>query len=159
MFTVETGAGVSNSNSYATVAQADTFHTERGNTGWTGDDATKQTALIRATDYLTQVYTESWIGDKTDQNQSLDWPRAGIYNLAANTIPKALIQATCILALEALTQDLNPTLGRAVKKEKVDVIEVEYMDSASPTSTRPAIDGLLSKYLSGSRFMVPAVRR
>ena len=49
---VEDGSGLSGANSYASTAQADTYASDRGLTAWTGDTATKEAALIRATDYL-----------------------------------------------------------------------------------------------------------
>lgn len=37
---------------YGSVADADSYHQTRGNTGWTGEDAAKQAALIRASAYI-----------------------------------------------------------------------------------------------------------
>ncbi len=36
----------------ATIAEADTYHTARGNSLWTGEDALKTQALQRTWDYL-----------------------------------------------------------------------------------------------------------
>ena len=59
---VEDGSGLSGANSYATAAQADTYASDRGLSAWTGDTATKEAALIRATDYLEATYREAWLG-------------------------------------------------------------------------------------------------
>lgn len=158
-FTVEDGSVVAGANSYASLADAATFHTDRANTAWTGADAVKQSALIRATDYIEQKYANRWKGSPTDVDQSLSWPRYAVAdNVDSDEIPERLKQAVCILALEALSADLNPVLGRAVKREKVDVIEVEYMDSALPEKSRPAIDGLLAPLLNGSAYNRPIIR-
>ena len=164
-FAVEDGTIVTGANSFVTVAYADTYHGDRGNTAWTGTDAVKEAALIKATDYIEQVYQSRWVGYLVDSDQPLSWPRT--YNIhgsfhvdfdISGDIPDRLKQAVCILALEALSDDLNPVLDRAVKREKVDVIEVEYMDHASERKKRPAIDGLLRAYLRGGTMSVPAVR-
>jgi hypothetical protein len=165
MFLVEDGTVVEGANSYVAVAFADAYHTDRGNTAWTGTDAVKQAALIKATDYLQQLYNGRWVGWLVDDDQPLDWPRT--YNRPAypwvdyditGEIPDRLKQAVCILALESLSNDLNPALDRAVKREKVDVIEVEYMDGAAERRKRPAVDGLVRPYLQGSSLNAWAVR-
>lgn len=152
-FTVEDGTGVSGANSYVDVTYCDTFHSERGNTLWTGTTAVKQAALIKATDYITQVYASAFAGNRVKLSTAyLDFPRYGLYPILSNEVPVVLKQAVCILALEALSADLNPNLDRggAIKSTKVDVVEVTYMDSASSRTTRPSIDGLLSSILSAS---------
>ena len=159
-FTVEDGTNVAGANSYLSVGDADTYHDDRGNSLWAGADSVKEAALIKATDYLSQRYGARWKYDKTNDSQALDWPRDGFSDVASNEIPQQLKDATALLALEALSTDLNPSLSRggAVKREKVDVIEVEYMDGASSQTARPAIDGLLHSFISGSGFNVKVVR-
>jgi len=170
MFLVQTdGSVVDGANSYVSVAYADTYHDDRGNTTWTGTDAVKQAALIKATDYVEQVYYGRWIGYPTQANQPLAWPRSyhdpELYYTdfdIAGTIPEKLKQAVCILALESIGGDeLNPVQTQTVKREKVDIIEVEYMagnEGGRTGSTRPAIDGLLRKLLSGSSLNARVVR-
>lgn len=157
-FTVETGSIVAGANSYVPVAYADAYHSDRGNAAWTGADAVKEAALIKATDYIEQIYAERWGGGLVLLDQPLSWPRVGFWEPDSTEIPDRLKQAVCILALEALTDDLNPVQDRAVKREKVDVIEVEYMDNAAERKRRPAIDGLLRPYLVGGRFNAKVVR-
>lgn len=159
-FTVEDGSVVSGANSYLSVADADTYHSDRGNSLWTGATAVKQAALIRATDYIEQKYTGRWIGELVEHDQALQWPRSGFDEPDYNELPTQLKQAVALLALEALSADLNPALDRGgmVKREKVDVIETEYMDGALPGKKRPAIDGLLRRFLTGSSLNVPTVR-
>lgn len=159
-FTVEDGTIISGANSYAAVADADTYHTDRGNSAWTGEEDVKKAALIKATDYVTQRYAGRWKGMRSSTAQPLDWPRSGIDEVANNVIPAELQQAVFELALEALSEALNPALDRggAIKREKVDVLEVEYMDRAPGTKSRPAIDGLLQRYLSGGPLNRKVVR-
>jgi hypothetical protein len=139
-FVVENGTGSPDANSYVSTAEADSFHADRGNASWTGSDTVKQAALIKATDYLEQTYGMRWMGVPLNDVQALGWPRT-----TQDGIPRALKQAACILALEAITgTELNPTQGRAIKRDKTDVLETEYMDNAAPGDQRPAIDGLLA---------------
>ena len=152
-FLVEDGTGIASANSYVSIADADTYHTDRGNTGWTGTDAVKQAALIEATDYVESHYR--WAtGVKASSGNGLGWPRSGAvdvygYNLAANAVPDKVKQAVSYLALKALTADLNASLDRAKKKTKVDVIEVEYVDHSAESTRYPYVDGLLSCLVDG----------
>lgn len=164
------GAVVDDANSYVAVAYADTYHADRGATAWAAlTTAQKQAALIKATDYVEQTYYGRWIGYPTEANQPLSWPRSyhdpELYYTdfdIAGTIPEKLKQAVCILALESIGGDeLNPVQTQTVKREKVDVIEVEYMpgnEGGRTGKTRPAIDGLLRKLLSGSSLNARVVR-
>lgn len=77
-------------NSYCTVLQADTYHTDRANAVWaTTADPFKEAALIRATDYISANYTFS-------------------VNPIAETVDQSLVNATAMLALYSLTIDLFP---------------------------------------------------
>lgn len=153
-FVVETGTGLPDANSYVSVAEATAYHSDRGNAAWAGDEAAMQGALVRATDYLEQNYGSRWKGCRLTDTQALEWPRTVVAG-----IPRAVKQAVCLLALESIAgTDLNPTQGRAIKREKVDVLETEYMDDAAPGATRPAIDGLLlaSGWLVGGGSGAPS---
>lgn len=153
-FVVEDGTGLPDANSYASVAEADAYHADRGNTAWAGIEVVKESALVRATDYIEQVYSGRWKGARLTDNQALEWPRT-----AAEGIPSHIKQAVFQLALEGVSgANLNPTLGRAIKRRKVDVIETEYMDNAKAGNTRPAIDGLLRAYLVGVGINGKAIR-
>lgn len=150
---VETGTGATNSESYASVANADSYHSLRGNTPWaTITTAQKEEALRRATDYIEQVYGLSFKGIRVTREQALNWPRYdveiyGYYN-DSNVIPPQLINATCDLAYKAAQGDLSPDLEQQVKREKVDVLEVEYMDGSTQVKRFRAIDNLLAPLLA-----------
>jgi hypothetical protein len=139
-FIPENNTGLADANSFITLAWADDYWSSRG--GWEGSDAHKETALIKATDYLEAMYGRKWSGNKYLSTQALSWPRKDSANEKYD-IPLQLKQACAMLAKEALHTELLTTIGRATKREKVDVIEVEYMDNAAPMPQRPAIDGLL----------------
>ena len=81
--TVEDGTIIANANSYVSVADADTFFTDMGETKWTVTATAvspqqKEAALIQAAQYLQQKYRMRWKGSRVDAFQSLDWPRRGV---------------------------------------------------------------------------------
>ena len=136
-FTVEDGTGVAGANAYISVAYADEYHAERGNAGWTGDDALKQQAIVRATDYIETRWGDRYRGriQYRDPLQSLGFPRLDIWDrngLAITGIPDLLKRATAEYALRALTEELMPdpdyvpaTGFVSGVREKVGPIETE----------------------------------
>lgn len=150
---VETGTGASNSESYASVANADSYHSNRGCAPWaTLTTAQKEEALRRSTDYIEQVYGQYWQGAQVNETQALSFPRSGVvvngYTLGYTSIPARLINATCELAYKAASGNLSPDLTQGVKREKVDVLEVEYMDASSPVTRLRVIDNMLAPLLT-----------
>jgi hypothetical protein len=167
---VEDGTGISDANSYIGVADASAYHLSRGNVSWVGV-ADKETALIKATDYLTNVYKGRWAGYRILITQALDWPRSDVPVLdapkalsgqafyASNAVPLAVRNACAELALRASTVDLNPDAsGGTKKKTKVGPIEVEYVESASSGivdgSKFVSVSQSLSGFLSGGSSSV-----
>lgn len=156
---VETGAGLANAESYAAVSDADTYHTGRGNTAWTGTTADKEAALRRATDYIGETYRDRWAGNRATTTQALDWPRfyvrmrdgpgMDVFSsyYPTDAVPAAVSRACMELALKALSGPLNPDLGQAVKSKRVGQVEIAYQDWSSATKTYPAIDNLLAPLL------------
>ena len=106
---VEDGTGKTDSESYISVVDANTYHTSHGcPASWVGarDDA-KEVALRIATQYIDSYYGALWLGIRFSAGQALDWPRAGVttrdgYHLDSAIMPAALKQATCIAALKEL---------------------------------------------------------
>lgn len=146
-FVVEDGTGLTNSNSYAAVADADSYFTDRGNTAWaalTNDE--KQIALIKGTDYLDGTYR--FKGTKSDSAQALQWPRDDVYDDEGNEIsgiPEALKKATYEASYKSISADLFQDIDKgAVKKEKVEgAVEVEYFEGGSSQISFLAVENLL----------------
>lgn len=104
----------------ATVEEANTYHSERGNTSWTGDDNTKTQALQRAWDYIGILKWKSGIFD-----DSLVGVKA---KLAAKN-------GQIILALEELKDPgvLSPGLTRddyLASRDTAGVVKRSYMSNA-----------------------------
>ncbi len=152
MFTVEDGTGKVDANAYSDVAFADTYFSERGVSTWTGTDAAKKSALIRATDYIDTVFGHRFRGSKFLEEQALCFPRN-----VAGTLPTPLKRAACEYALRALKAPLvadpvTDSSGLMIKSksEKLGPIDekIEYMDqSRRPFKPYPAADVLLRPFL------------
>lgn len=153
---VEDGSGRTDSESYISVANATARHAAFGNTAWAAlaTDALREAALRNATAYMQQAYRSRWTGLKLTAAQALDWPRYGVvvdgYDVASDIVPTEIANACADLALKASAGELNADLERAVIREKVGPLEIEY-SAHSPQQIRyRAIDQMLSPYLSGS---------
>ncbi len=101
-------------------------------------------------DYIESL---SFIGMKRLYNQSLQWPRVYVmidgYYINSDVIPnelkKAQMQAACDIDIG--NDPLNTTT-QGVKRERVDVIEVEYMDGSSSAPILKKLNSALWKLLS-----------
>jgi len=107
---VETGAGLTNSNSYSTQDTADTYHEMRlHNTDWTGaSDDDKEAALMWATRLLDDQM--DWDGDKASTTQALRWPRTSVVDpddddVSSTAIPSFLSEATAEYARLLIASD------------------------------------------------------
>lgn len=140
-------------NSYVTEAEFTTYLLERGYT--LSGDYTAEVLLIRSMDWLEK---QSFNGYKYEEFQALELPRLPtLYGDVAGEVPDDIKEAQMIGArLIDEGNDLMPVIERAVKREKVDVLEVEYMDNASSSNSYPELSYVLKDYLSstGTSFRV-----
>lgn len=108
MPTLDATVGGASSNSYAVVADADTYFDERlRSTAWSGEDADdKERALIMAT---RRIDEEDFEGSKDSESQALKWPRVLAFvdgvELGTDAIPDIIERATYELALVLLQKD------------------------------------------------------
>lgn len=160
--TVEDGSVVAGAESYCTVAFADTYHTNRGNTTWTGTDAVKEAALRKATDYMLQAYRDRWQGLRAEDDQPLDWPRDWVvvdgYSVDSDIVPTEVQRACAELALRALSADLYADQGQLKSRVKVGPIETEYAAGSSQTKRYAAVDAILRPYLARPAGALTAIR-
>jgi hypothetical protein len=152
--TIETGAGIPGADSYATIAEADAYHTALGNTAWIGTDAVKEVALRQAAQYMNFSY--SWKGAKTAQANTLAWPRHGVVDadgfiVDSGAIPVQVKNAQIELALRALSGSLvtDTQAGAKVAREKVDVIERQYFAGQTSQAAFVAVDRMLYGLITG----------
>lgn len=144
-FVAEDGTGLSNANSYTSVAFADDYFTDRGNTVWSAaTTGQKQAALVRATDWVEKRFGRRFRGYKRSKTQSLEWPRLDAFDNddfllagAEDNIPRQLLKAVCEYAVRALSATLGPdnaNVGIDSIKEKVGPIETSSTRSSFQTA-------------------------
>jgi len=142
MIVVEDGTGLSTAQSYVDTTFVNAYFALRGVT-FTSTDAN----IINAMDYFEATYSQSWKGEKLVSTQALSFPRLidGV-----NTYPVQVKNAICELAYKASTATLLPDPSQAVKREKVDVIEVEYQDFTSATTSYSLVNAMIMPWLNAS---------
>lgn len=142
---IEDGTVIPGANSYVTEQELTDYALARGVTL----SATEEQLLIRAMDYIESL---SFIGIKHIDIQPLQWPRDEVYidgyYVKRTTIPKELKngQMAAALAIDAGNGPLA-TSPRGVKREKADVVEIEYMDNAPSEPIVKTINAALRKLL------------
>lgn len=164
---VEDGTGKSDADAYIDIAYLDSYLASVGKT-ISGDTTAKEIAIRKATEYMTQNYYGAWKGYKRLLTQSLDFPRELVLlddayyeqYLANDIVPVQVKKACAELAYKAASgTELMPDLTQGVKREKVDVLEVEY-DTTTPQWTRyQAIDGILKPLLANTNSSVVRLSR
>lgn len=149
---VEDGTGDNlSANSYVSEADLSTYAEDRGVT----IIGTPAVLLIKAMDY---IESQMFIGTKETDTQPLQWPRNNVYidgyYVSPENLPIELKNGQMAVAL-AINEGTDPlrNVDRAVKKEKVDVIEVEYMDNASSETINRTISNALRKIIVGGGSM------
>lgn len=159
MLILEDGTGKADSNTYALSATFSDYLASRG-LSLSGTKSSDE-LLITAMDYLE---TMSYIGSKLTSSQALLWPRYNVcidgFIVDNDSIPDALIKTQLQLAVE-IDKGFNPlsTVGRGIKREKVDTLEVEYLDNAKTTEMIRSVNAMLAKLLlSGGSMQIRAGR-
>lgn len=180
---VEDGTVVASANSYVSVAYADSYFENLGQTLWTetASDEAKESALIKGAQYLQQKYRLLWKGSRVNAFQSLDWPRRGVdvpdffdpfYRqvnvplqfqdtvfIGENVVPVEVQQAQLLLAITTIdsaggsTSSLQPSYGRKTKREKVGSLEVEYMTAIDGGDTSQT-----NTYWDAAKLIEPFLR-
>ena len=128
---VETGAGLTTSNSYVSTDDADLYHEMRLHvTDWTtASGSTKEAALMWASSLLDRLV--DWDGSKMTSEQAMRWPRTGVYDIdgyviESDEIPQFLKDATSEYARLLIAEDVTAVNDLAGFKEvKVDVIQLK----------------------------------
>lgn len=154
---------------YGTRVAADSYHTARLNAAWTGSDAVKEAALLRASDWIDGQYEYRFPGyPLTGSAQDRSWPRSDAFDrggMIVTGIPLRIEYATYEAALREIVTpgSLSPdyVASQIVTKEKVGAIEVQYADAASAGSSGlvpmlTAIDNILAPLLMDARGLPAA---
>jgi hypothetical protein len=178
----ETGAGLTDANSYADRADGDTYHLGHlYATSWTNaTDAKKEAALVMATRLIDSCY--QFNGFRVRNDQALQWPRrrcvdpdkwgewetilrsnSGLSYFQENVIPPALRDATCEFARELIRVNrTDPPAGEGVSQVSLTgatYIQYDKKDSR-PIVPKPVqlILMKLGTYLANRTGMARLVR-
>lgn len=154
---IENGSLVVGADSFVTVAEVRAFAAARASDLSGKSDGEIESAARLAMDYIKGKEREMQ-GVRVSADQYLPFPREAVYMFGFlvpdDSIPQTLKDAQCQAAIESAGGlNLMPTGdGRAIKKEKVDVIETEYTDGASgaPQPMLTKVDTLLAPLLKGA---------
>ncbi|EBS1880847.1 hypothetical protein EGU82_18475 [Salmonella enterica subsp. enterica serovar Uganda] len=119
----------------------------------------KVSLLIKAMDYLEGL---DWVGQKTDPRQPLAWPRVGVvmdgYDFPTDEVPRQVITAQCMLAVEAIEGDLLTSVREeAVKTERVEgAVTMTYAVAEGEvfTPSYPAVVAILGDLAGGRGYAI-----
>jgi hypothetical protein len=159
---VETGAGISGADSYASVAVIDAYWGNRQHTAfytaWNAASAeVKEGAAREASEYLDARLATSYRGIRKGYLQGLEWPRSEArddddFDLPA--LPPQLIKATCELASRAVTKPLLPdtalkgVITKKSSKAGPAATSTDYGDGALQTPVHGFVLDMLEPILS-----------
>lgn len=150
---IEDGSIVAGANSYVTGVEyldwSDArFGNDRSSRPAQSSDA--DMLVLRAMDYFE---TLQFIGSKVSSAQSLQWPRTGAV-IDGFTVPSDEIPNEVKISIFELAYSQEQGIGlmnveeRKTKKEKADVVEVEYFESSSGQDYNVAVSVTLQKLLA-----------
>ena len=170
MLIIETGAGLPDADSYASVEQADTQLAGLGVADWaTLEEGAKEIALRNATRFMRANYRLRWAGQRVYQTQALDWPRYDVcvdrWPVRSDVVPPEVVSACIDLAARAgrgeqLMPDLD-TGSNVVKRDKTGPLETEYFQNTTEARERfVAVDAALAPFFgaTGGGGMIKLVR-
>jgi hypothetical protein len=132
-FTVETGAGLPNSNSYASLEEANDYFSTHPYYSDNWDNLgipDRERFLMSSTFQLDVLIT--WEGDIVSATQALGWPRTGVTDqegrvIPSNVVPKQVKIATFEMAVFSSKGDpYAPSSTAGLDRLKIDVIELEF---------------------------------
>jgi hypothetical protein len=143
---LEATPGADDANAYATVAEADEYTSYRvGSAAWAALTADQkiQALVTAAGDIDTLENDPGFIGERTDDLQSMAWPRTGT-DYADDGLPLTRVNATIELAMTyapafatgSTTDVLATESGNGnITREKVGPLETEYFAAGSGGAT------------------------
>lgn len=158
---VENGSGLPNANSYCDLDYALEYCTMKGYTSWQSLSETEQKVfIIRGTEFVDNFY--NWRGRKGTGGQALSFPRIDLYDddqYLIHGIPEKLKKA-CLEAAFLNSASGSDTLfttkdeNGAIKRQKVDSLEVEYFSNQQNETNLNNVDytsiyDILNKLLKG----------
>ena len=165
----EDGTGKVDANAYADAADGDAYHDGHlYAAAWTAASAgNKDKALVFATRLIDGQF--QFDGAKASEAQARQWPRVACHDpdadgwnggtVADNTVPKAVIEATCEMARELLIVDRTAApAGEGLKYYNDGSVQTGYDKGDKPPVISPVAQALLMKFGSLLKSKNGAVR-
>ena len=140
---VEDGSGLTNADSYLSLADADTYWAAHGTpAAWTGATTDEKEAGLRlGTQFLDIRFLLRWKGTRWKWDQALDWPRHSVidedgFSLQVSPLPRQLKDATPEAALRSiedtiLIPDTQASSGIIMQRDHVGTLETETRFSSA----------------------------
>ena len=159
--TVEDGSQVTGANTYVTDLEYTTYATAHGLT--VGSDApTREIELLNAMVFI-ESHRRVFRGLKVSKDQAVQWPRTAVwvdsFPINADEIPEDLknAQIEAAVATRAIGL-LKTTNNQNVKRQKVDVLELEFFSGGSWENARAdRVDVFLNVLLRNSALGMGAL--
>lgn len=154
--TLDATVGGSNSNSYISLAEAESyFESKVSKPGWdaAANDAAKEVALVEATRWLDANYC--WYAWPVSTTQALQWPRNSLLDrnqislIPQDEIPKELKWATCEMANALLVGDRSADSDvetQGVTRIKAGSVELEFKDTVYAKPVPDVVVNLLPRW-------------
>lgn len=135
---IEDGTRKPDAQSYADVATVDAYCAARGYSDWTGTNAIKEAAILRAMVYIDGL---CWRGLKASEDQALEWPRGWVedkngYAVSAYVVPSQVVHALCEAALREL-QSAGWTLPDMGRDDMLNSMEISGAVKLSWSASAP----------------------
>lgn len=150
---VEDGTGKTDSQTYSTVTDLDSYASLRGIT-LPATEAEKEVLLIKAMDYLESLQG-MYKGIKANEFQALQWPRYNVYidsyYVESDTIPRPLKEAQLVAAVIINGGgDLQPSVSPKVVEKQVDTLRIRYSEGGGTNNVfYPKLTAALRPLLGG----------
>lgn len=149
MPTVNDTAGSPSANSYGNVTDADTYFAESfGRPLWSNQEQSdKEVLLIMASRTLDQFM--SWTGQKSSEDQGMEWPRSYAYDRSGNVystsaVPRPVTHATYELAYHILSNGGLSFTQQQFESIKVGPIAVDMTGSSTDAGIPEYVESLIS---------------
>jgi hypothetical protein len=161
-----TTVGATTANSYITVAEYETFWTER-NVTISHSTAAKESELVKAADYLNRTY--NYIGERQYRYQGMEWPRltgtmlVKDWPIDPDTVPQDIKDAQAEMAylIHGGATPFSTVSYGAIKRTKSKAGSVESETEYTNYREVPryvAIEGLLAPYTEFGGAQIKVLR-
>jgi len=153
---VEDGTGKTDSETYITIVEYQSYLTNYGYAADTGTDAEIEAAMRRG---MIKIESFAYKGEHTNSDQALSYPRVNVsYRgkyIDSDEIPTGLKNATAeATRLERATSGiLSQSVTKNIKKKKIDVLETEYFSPSGSTTKYTQIENFLKGLIYSSSLV------